>query len=419
MAALNIAGAGFGRRSCVIAAALAIALSSGCATVKPATRAPGVAAAPPPEVPAPHQLAQDQSEFLHLPNIPPGRTPVRVGIILPLTSSSPATRALANSMMKAAELALYDSENRNIILMSADDTGSAADAAVSARTLLAQGAEIIVGPLFSQSVSAVAPLARDKGVPVLAFSTDASVAGNGVYLLSFLPQTEVRRVISFAARQGHSAIGAMIPETPYGEVVAQAFRQSVVDSGAKIADIERFSPSIGAVAEPAATLAKSNPDAVLIAQGGALLRGIAPSLSVHGIDREKVKFMGTGLWDDPGVSREPLLVGGWFAAPEPAADRAFAARYRGAFGAAPSQTQLAALAYDAVSLVALLSSGAPYHRFSRDALTDPNGFSGVDGIFRLNADGTTERGLAILAVAPGGGFQVVDPAPRTFEKPAS
>lgn len=344
---------------------------------------------------------------------------MRVGIILPLTSTSPATRLLANSMMKAAELALYDSDNRNILLMAADDTGSAADAAASARSLLAQGAEVIVGPLFSQSVSAVAPLARDKGVPVLAFSTDASVAGNGVYLLSFLPQTEVRRVVSFAAREGHAAFGAMIPETAYGDVVAQAFRQSVSESGAKVSDIEKFSPTAGAIVEPAAALARSNPDAVLIAQGGSLLRGIAPSLSAHGIDREKVKLMGTGLWDDPGVSREPLLEGGWFAAPEPSADRAFAARYKSAFGSAPSQSQLAALAYDALSLVSLLSSGEPYRRFSRDALTDPNGFSGVDGIFRLNADGTSERGLAILAVAPGGTFQVVDPAPRTFQKPAS
>jgi ABC-type branched-subunit amino acid transport system substrate-binding protein len=348
----------------------------------------------------------------------PNRVPVRIGIILPLSSSNPGTRLLANSMMKAAQLALYDSNNHDIVLMTADDTGSAADAAASARSLLAQGAEVIIGPLFAQSVSAVAPLARDRGVPVLAFSTDTSVAGDGVYLLSFLPQTEVKRVVTFAARQGHSAFGAMLPETAYGEVVAKAFNESVSQAGAKIVDIERFNPSAGAIVDPAAALTKSNPDAILIAQGGALLRGIAPTLAYKGLSRDKVKLLGTGLWDDTAVGREPLLVGGWFAAPEPDADAAFIAKYRSVYGTSPSQSQLAALSYDAISLVALLAGGQPYHRFTRDALTDPNGYAGVDGIFRLNIDGTVERGLAVLAVTSSG-FQVIDPAPRTFQKPAS
>ena len=319
--------------------------------------------------------------------------------------------------MKAAELALFDSSNKNIILMTADDTGSGADAASSAQRLLAQGAEIIVGPLFSQSVSAVAPMARDRGVPVLAFSTDTSVAGNGVYLLSFLPQNEVKRVVSYAAHQGITNLAGMIPQTPYGDVVAQALQASATQSGAKITDIERFNPAEGTITEPAAAVAKTNPNGILIAQGGSLLRGIVPALVYAGVDQTKVKFLGTGLWDDPSIGRQPLIAGGWFAAPEPSADDAFTARYKSVFGSTPPE--LASLAYDAISLVSLLSSGPAYHRFTRSALTDPNGFAGVDGIFRLNLDGTVERGLAILAVGPGGAFKVVDPAPHTFQKTAS
>lgn len=406
------------RRSCVTAGAVAIAVLGACATETKTARSGPAFTPPPPQTPAPHQLSQDQADFLRLPNMASSHVPVRIGIILPLSSSNSGTRLLANSMMKAAQLALYDSNNHDMLLMTADDTGSGADAAASARSLLAQGAEVIVGPLFADSVRAVAPIARDRGVPVLAFSTDTSVAGDGVYLLSFLPQTEVKRVVGFAAHQGHSAFGAMIPETPYGEVVANAFNESVTQAGGKIVDVERFNPTAGAIVEPAEAIAKANPDAILIAQGGALLRGIAPTLAYKGISRDKVKLLGTGLWDDVSVGREPLLVGGWFAAPEPDADSAFTAKYRSVFGTSPSQSQLAALAYDAVSLVALLSSGQPYHRFTRNALTDPNGFAGVDGIFRLNVDGTVDRGLAVLAVTPAG-FQVVDPSPRTFQKPSS
>jgi hypothetical protein len=125
-------------------------------------------------------------------------------------------------------------------------------------------------------------------------------------------------------------------------------------------------------------------------------------------------LLGTGLWDDAAIAREPALAQGWFAAPPPEAFRNFTAHYREVYGSAPPR--IATLSYDAVSLVALLSRGRPYDRFTASALTDPNGFVGVDGIFRFSADGAAERGLAILQVA-NGGFSVVDPAPKSFPQP--
>ena len=367
-----------------------------------------------PQVPiAPNALASDLPTYMRLPGLPDG-TPVRVGVILPFGSSSPGTRTLAASMMKAAELAMFDSGNRNILLMTADEGNGGASAATAAQQLLAQGAEVIVGPLFGPSVSAVAPIARDRGVPVLAFSTERSVAGNGAYLISFLPQNEVRRVISFAAANGHHAFAALVPQTAYGDVAGAAFTDAVADAHGSVVDVERFAPNAGAVAGPSSAVAKSGADAVLIAQGGTVLRAIGPTLSFDGASREKVKLLGTGLWeDDPALVRESSFEGSWFAAPAPNADADFIAKYRAAFGATPSQ--LSSLAYDAVSLVALLSQGAPYHRFTQAALMDPNGFAGVNGIFRFNADGTSERGLAVLEMQPTGPV-VISPAPTTFQQ---
>jgi branched-chain amino acid transport system substrate-binding protein len=363
-------------------------------------------------------MTGDLPTFLRLPNLAEGQTPVRVGVILPLASGAPATRALANAMLKAAQLALYDAKNPNIVLMTADEGTRPDDAAAAATKLLAQGAEVIIGPLFGPSVTAVAPIARDRGVPVLAFSTERSVAGNGVYLLSFLPQGEVNRVIGYAAAQGHHNFAAMVPLGAYGDVVAGAYSDAVKSAGVTNVDVEHFTPAVTAVMAPSAAIAKSQADAVMIAQGGAMLRAIAPDMSFSGLDHNKVKLLGTGLWDDPSLGREDVLVGGWFAAPEPDANDAFANRYHDTFGAAPPQPQLTSLAYDAVALVALLSNGQPYHRFTQAALMDPNGFAGIDGIFRFNADGTSERGLAVLEVAPDG-LHVVSPAPKTFQNPAA
>jgi len=277
---------------------------------------------------------------------------------------------------------------------------------------LSQGAEVIVGPLFGPSVAAVAPIARDRAVPVLAFSTEKTVAGNGAYLLSFLPENEIARVVGYAAKSGRHQFALLAPETPYGDVAKDAFDEAVKTAHGAIVDEQRYPPNAGAVTEPTGQIAKSGADAVLIAQGGVILRAIAPTLSLDGASRDKVKLLGTGLWnDDAAIAREAALLGSWYAAPAPNADADFVSKYRAAFGSAPAQ--LASLAYDAVSLVALLSQGTPYHRFTTAALMDPNGFAGVNGIFRFKSDGTSERGLAVLEVTPMGP-SVVSPAPTTF-----
>src|SRR6185312_14623487 len=202
-------------RLCAILGAISIVALAGCQT--PQVVKPPVALPPPPPAPtAPHQLLGDSPSFLRLPNLAEGKTPLRIGVILPLSNSSAATRGLANAMLKAAQLALYDSGNRDMVLLTADESGKAADAASAAERLLNQGAEVLIGPLFAASVSAVAPLERDRGVPVLAFSTDRTVAGNGVYLLSFQPQNEVKRVVTYAVSQGHKNFAALVPSTSYG-----------------------------------------------------------------------------------------------------------------------------------------------------------------------------------------------------------
>lgn len=395
------------KRLCAIAGLVSIVALCACASTPPPPPKPVVRELPP----APHQISTNQPEYLTLANLQ-GQTPVRVGVILPFTDNSPGVRALAGAMMKAAQLALYDSGKNDIILMMADDDGSPAGASSAAKSLLDQGAEIIIGPLFSASVNAVAPLAKDRGVPVLAFSTDRAVASTGVYLLSFQAQNEVERVIAYAESQGRTKFAALIPQTAYGNVVEQTFRQAVPAGGGVVVDVEHFSPSAGALSDPAAAIAKTDIDALFIPQGGSLLRGIVPTLAYAHVDNTKVKYLGTGLWDDPANTREPLLAGGWFAAPQPSADASFVAKYKETYGAEPPQ--LASLAYDAVQLIALLSAGTPYHRFTFGALTDPNGFAGVNGIFRFHEDGTIERGLAVLQVDPSG-FTVVSPAPVTFQ----
>jgi ABC-type branched-subunit amino acid transport system substrate-binding protein len=361
------------------------------------------------QAPALPQRAE-QPNYFRLRNTPRGVTPVRVAMLLPFTNPSADTRGVAQALQRAAEMALFDSRNANIILLPRDDGGSPERAAAAAAQAIDDGAEIILGPLFAQSAAAVRPVARRLGVPVIAFSTDRSVGGDGVYLLSFQPETEVQRIVSYAARNGHSNFAALVPQSAYGDLVADAFRDTVMRSGGRVTTVQVYPARAEALAAPARQVAASQPDAVLIGDAGANLRALGSSLAINAGNR--VKLLGTGLWNDPAIQREPSLTGGWFAAPAPEGWNRFVTRYRGLYNAAPPR--IATLGYDAMSLVALLSRGQPYRRYTPAALTDPNGFNGIDGIFRFRADGSAERGLAVLQVRENG-FTVVEQAPRSFQ----
>jgi ABC-type branched-subunit amino acid transport system substrate-binding protein len=402
-------GISFRLRTFAITGALAIALA-GCVT-KPVTAPVPKPSVEEGTVPT-HPLTENKPTFLNLPNMGHEHTPVRVGIILPFATGAASVKTLSAAMLKAAQLALYDSGNRDIILMTADEGATPADAAGAATRLLDQGAEVLVGPLFAASVKAVSHEARDRGVPVLAFSTDRNVAGDGIYLMGFLPENDAARIASYAVDHGKKKIAALVPRTAYGDVAFKAFEDGVKDAHGMVEPVEKFDGTTAGIGEPAAKIGQADADAIFIPQGGSLLRAIGPALGVN--DPSKTQLLGTGLWNDPANLREPSLRGGWFATVEPGEDQSFVNNYRHSFGTEPPT--LAALSYDAISLIAVLSKGEPYKRFTRSALADPNGFAGVDGIFRFTPEGTAERGLAIVQVTPDG-FKVVDHAPKTFQHP--
>ncbi len=338
-----------------------------------------------------------------------GTGQVKVGLILPLSAPGNAGVA-AQSMKNAAEMALAEFQNPNIQLLIKDDAGNPQGAQQGTQQALDEGAEIILGPLFAASVPATAQLARTRGVSVIAFSTDSSVAGRGVYLLSFLPESDVNRIIEYSAGIGKRSFAALLPENAYGNVVEAAFKQAVGRRGGRIVAFEKYGADRAAAARNVAQ-ALGQADALFIADDGDSVVNVADALTVAGANLRNIQVLGTGLWDNPRVYANPALQGGLYAAPDPAGFRSFSARYRAKFGSDPVRT--ATLAYDAVALVAALARTQGPQRFSPEVLTNPSGFAGVDGLFRFRADGTNERGLAVMKVATGGG-QAVAGSPKSF-----
>ena len=337
---------------------------------------------------------------------------VKVALLLPLSASGNAGVA-AQSMRNSAELALAEFQNPNVQLLVKDDAGSAQGAQQGAQQAIDEGAEIILGPLFGLSVPATAAVARARGISVIAFSTDSSVAGRGVYLLSFLPESDVNRIVDYSASTGKRSFAALLPENAYGNVVEVAFKQAVARKGGRIVAFEKYSNDPTQMQTAARNVAQALPtaDALLMADDGDVLVNVAQMLTASGANLKRLQVLGTGLWDNPRVAADPNLQGGFYAAPDPSGFRGFAGRYKAKFGAEPVRT--ATLAYDAVALVAALARTQGAQRFSQEVLTNTSGFAGIDGLFRFRADGTNERGLAVMKVAPGGAQPVVG-SPKSF-----
>jgi len=338
-----------------------------------------------------------------------GTGQVKVGLILPLSAAGNAGVA-AQSMKNAAEMALAEFQNPNIQLLIKDDAGNPQGATQGTQQALDEGAEIILGPLFAMSVPATAQLTRTRGVSVIAFSTDSSVAGRGVYLLSFLPESDVNRIVEYAAGTGKRSFAALVPENAYGNVVEAAFKQAVGRRGGRVVAFEKYGADRAGAARTVAQ-ALGSADALFIADDGDSVVMVADALTAAGANLKNIQLLGTGLWDNPRVFASPALQGGLYAAPDPAGFRSFSGRYRAKFGADPVRT--ATLAYDAVALVAALARTQGPQRFAPEVLTSPSGFAGIDGLFRFRVDGTNERGLAVMRVASGGGTPVAG-SPKSF-----
>ncbi len=319
-------------------------------------------------------------------------------------------------MLNAAQQAVFDLSANNFTLIPRD-TASLGGAEGAAKDALAEGAQAIIGPLFAASIPGVKKVTEGTGVPVLALSTDTSLAEPGVYVLGLSPTGQVERIVDYAAHHGLLHLAIIRSETPYGTLVGQAFANAVAKSNAVLIADENISANrrdSGNEAAQRIIARRANIDAVLLPLSGdelaSVLRGFQENVTQPNAQQPMPKLLGTGLWDDPQlVKHYPALAGAWFAAPDPAARQNFMTTYATTYGQEPPR--VSTLAYDATALAAVLAKRG--QGFGVNALTNTSGFAGLDGIFRLSPQGQVERGLAVLE-AGANGPQVIDSAPKKF-----
>ena len=345
------------------------------------------------------------NDFAHLP-------PVKVAILLPL--SGPQSN-IGEALLNSAQLALFDIGYNNFQLMPRDTQGTTTGAAQAARSAINDGAQLIIGPLFANSVRSVKSVTKQRGINVIAFSTDWSLADSQTFMMGFMPFSQVDRIANYSFGNGYKNFALIAPKDAYGNLVAARFEALTRNNNVTIANTLRFTPGDPTVINEVAKLSGGNFQAVFMPVGGTQTETISSALSYNKMMPNNVKRIGTGLWDDARIAKQPNMQGAWFVAPSPNARRGFENKYASTYGQRPPR--IATLAYDATALAATLAKNgfengvAP--AFNAAAIADQNGFAGVDGVFRFSRNGVIERQLAVLELRNGQIIEV-DPAAQSF-----
>ncbi|WP_245764423.1 penicillin-binding protein activator [Nioella sediminis] len=338
--------------------------------------------------------------------------PIQVALLLPYGSASAGDEIVARSLENAARLAASEFEGVELEITVYNTAADPAQAATVARQAIQQGARVIVGPLRSDAAAAVGVAVSNSNVAVLSFSNNTEIAGGNVFVLGHTFDNTAARIASYAARQGRNRIVILHAQNLAGEVARDAVQRAVASTGGTVAGVVSYEFSqqgvVQALPEVMSTIRSSDATGLVItAEASAALPLFAQLLPENGLDTEEVRVMGLTRWDVPSQTLELSgLQGGWFALPDPDANAAFGARYTAAYGDAPHV--LAPIAYDAMRAIA--ETAAEAGAIGVAELTASSGFAGANGVFRLRADGTVERAMAIATVLENQ-VSIIDPAP--------
>ena len=336
---------------------------------------------------------------------------VRVALLLPL--SGPRA-GIGRSLLDAALLAQFSFADGDFVLMPFDTAGSAEGGARAARSAVAAGAGLIIGPVFSEAVAAAAPAAVAAGVNMLAFSNDSAVARPGVYLAGLLPETQIARIVRYALRQGLRRFAALLPAGAFGRRIGDALGAALAGTGGRLVVTRRFGAGEARKAVRALSAARNGSlrfEALVVAASGDRLLEVAAQLGYFDLDAARIRFLGLADWSSPRTGQEPALVGSWFPGVPQARAGEFRKSFEDMFGSPPHS--LAAAAYDMAALAAIRAPAAGQAPFARAMLTDAAGFAGAGGVFRFLANGMSQHLLEIREV-DARGSRVLEPAGRAF-----
>ncbi|WP_299436149.1 penicillin-binding protein activator [uncultured Rhodospira sp.] len=286
----------------LVGLALAAGLLAGCETM-PGGTARDPASAPPPE---PDAQAEAQKPA---PPKPVGPTPV--ALLVPLSGPQADTGA----RLRAAAMQALTPERAAVVRLDVHDTASTPEGArAAAHAAVAQGAKVVLGPVYSVTAQAAKPILAGAGIPILALSNNPAVAGEGLFLLGHLPGQQAEVLLDYAAAQGHGRIALVGPDTAYARLVADETRRHAARGRVQLVDSRLFPPQTeyDSQVDLVREVAEIGPTGVIIPTSGLSLAGLSALFTYYDAVPPEVRLLGTDLWHRAETYAEGSLHGAWY-----------------------------------------------------------------------------------------------------------
>lgn len=360
--------------------------------------------------------------------------PLKVALLLPLTG---IYQNIGLNMLEAAQLALFQQPNPNILLYPHDTQSTEMGARLAAQKAISDKANIIIGPLTSNHTKAVQNYAQSAGIPILTFSSDSELSKKGVHVFGHEHTFQALTAATMVADLDITTTAILAPDTPYGYEMTQQFQNKAIDLGVSITHVAYFNPNSTDQSEQLKKLAQEelslkllkdernllerefnivgaamsdasltrleelktlepqpivNFEALYLPVTAEKLPLIASQLAFYDMDNKNVQLIGSALWHDKSVykNKGEYIKGAYYPAPSEKLMEKLQKDFKQHYN--KDLLPISSLAYDAIKLV---TSAYINSDFRPNRLTDefyaPDGYLLSNGPTKLLKNGMTER----------------------------
>jgi ABC-type branched-subunit amino acid transport system substrate-binding protein len=337
--------------------------------------------------------------------------PTRIGLAVPLSGKfQPVGEAAMRAAMLATGTPAASAAEGTGVQLCVRDTGIDAERAARGLSELTQeeAAIGIVGAPEKKTVAATLSQAAQDGIPLLVLDDAVPGALTTAFQLVHAPDARVAELARRALTLGARDFALLGPDSAAGKRIRDAFRREVAAGGGRITAEVTYVAGATSFGTPIATLRRTPPQAIFVADAADRLELIAPALAFADL--------WSAPWGKPRPPAEPgkarprnvlllamandlssrliqnagryvqgaLLAPGFYADPSDPSSKAFADAFRAAYGQEPHATE--AYAYDGVNVLRAATAGGARTRTDVLKALGSRSFEGLTGTLRFGPE---------------------------------
>ncbi|MBX9697400.1 MAG: penicillin-binding protein activator, partial [Alphaproteobacteria bacterium] len=327
-----------------------------------------------------------------------------VALLLPLTG---ARSKIGQSLKKVAELALFDQPSETLTLVFKDTKSTSEGAKAAFHEIIDQGIDATIGPVFSDEVRAISPLARSKGRYLLTLSNDTALQGGGVYVLGLTPKDQIQSIVVYARTHDLKNVGVLIPRNTYGDLLEGSLKQALSSLRLGPVPTARYNPNGDDLGIAMDALSIQNLDALLVLEGEKTLARVSKFLETSKDTSHELQLLGVGALDSLAMPSDPKVIGVIYAGVAPGARAVLNQRFESVFQEKPER--IATVLYDALTYLSKCVSSSTRIDASKTIELKALSFEGFDGPMTITSDGAVQRSYSILEITKEGAKVIASP----------